>query len=115
MPRKDINLIPFIFASLIVCGSVGPAKGGSVEKAKMRLIDVFDGGQPGVNIYKLFDSSEGVACYVLTPEIAARKMQEGAWVYDGNSAGSISCVYLLDNDKNKKNSTPLRKEKLSKY
>ena len=63
------------------------------EKPKMVFMGAYDGGQPGVSIYKLFDPTEDVVCYVLTPDIAGRKKNEaGVWLYEGNSAGSISCV-----------------------
>jgi hypothetical protein len=63
------------------------------EKPKMQFMGAYDGGQPGVSIYKLFDPTDDVVCYVLTPEIAGRKQNEaGVWLYEGNSAGSISCL-----------------------
>lgn len=80
--------------ALFLGNSSAIAQEAQGSKQKMRLLNIFDGGQPGVNIYKLFDPSEDVVCYVLTPEIAGRKMQEGAWIYEGNSAGSISCIKL---------------------
>ena len=63
------------------------------EKPKMQFMGAYDGGQPGVSIYKLFDPTDDVVCYVLTPEIAGRKQNEaGVWIFEGNSAGSISCL-----------------------
>ena len=63
------------------------------EKPKMQFMGAYDGGQPGVSIYKLFDPTDDVVCYVLTPEIAGRKQDAaGVWIYEGNSAGSISCL-----------------------
>ena len=65
----------------------------SPEKPKMQFMGAYDGGQPGVSIYKLFDPTDDVVCYVLTPEIAGRKQDaSGVWIYEGNSAGSISCL-----------------------
>jgi len=63
------------------------------EKPKMQFMGAYDGGQPGVSIYKLFDPTDEVVCYVLTPDIAGRKQDAaGVWIYEGNSAGSISCL-----------------------
>ena len=63
------------------------------EKPKMQFMGAYDGGQPGASIYKLFDPTDDVVCYVLTPEIAGRKQNDaGVWLYEGNSAGSISCL-----------------------
>ena len=63
------------------------------EKPKMQFMGAYDAGQPGVNIYKMFDPTEDVVCYILMPEVAGRKPVEGGkWIYDGNSVGSISCL-----------------------
>ena len=65
------------------------------EKPKMQFMGAYDAGQPGVNIYKMFDPTEDVVCYILMPEVAGRKPVEGGkWIYDGNSVGSISCLKL---------------------
>lgn len=85
---------------LLFLGSIGLAQAPSpaqaqkpAEKPKMQYMGAYDGGQPGVSIYKLFDPTDDVVCYVLTPEIAGRKQDPaGNWIYEGNSAGSISCL-----------------------
>jgi hypothetical protein len=63
-----------------------------VEKPKMKFLGAYDGGQPGVGIYKMFDPTDDVVCYILMPEAANRRKTEGGWVYEGNSVGSISCL-----------------------
>ncbi len=87
---------------LLFLGSIGLAQSQTqtpaqtqkpAEKPKMQFMGAYDGGQPGVSIYKLFDPTDDVVCYVLTPEIAGRKQDaSGTWIYEGNSAGSISCL-----------------------
>ena len=68
-----------------------PAK--PAEKPKMQFLGAFDAGHPGVNIYKMFDPTDDVVCYVLMPEVVGRRPTEGdKWIYDGNSIGSISCL-----------------------
>jgi hypothetical protein len=63
------------------------------EKPKMQFMGAYDAGQAGANIYKMFDPTEDVVCYILTPEIAGRRAIEGGkWIYDGNNIGSISCL-----------------------
>ena len=63
------------------------------KKSQMQFMGAYDAGQPGVNIYKMFDPTEDVVCYVLMPETVGRKPVEGGkWIYDGNSVGSISCL-----------------------
>ena len=53
----------------------------------------FDAGQPGVFIYKMFDPTDEVVCYVLMPEVVGRKqISSGKYIYDGNNIGSISCL-----------------------
>ena len=62
------------------------------QKAQMQFIATFEAGQPGAGIYKLYDQSDDVICYVLMPETASRKQVDGKWVYESNSLGSISCL-----------------------
>lgn len=59
----------------------------------MIFMGAYDSGQPGANIYKMFDPTEDVVCYILMPEVAGRKqIDTGKWIYDGNTVGSISCL-----------------------
>lgn len=63
------------------------------EKPKMQFMGAYDAGQAGASIYKMFDPTEDVVCYILAPEIASRKAVGGdKWIYDGNSVGSLSCL-----------------------
>jgi hypothetical protein len=64
------------------------------EKPKMKFLGAFDAGQTGVSIYKLFDASDNVVCYVLTPDAASRKQTPEGLIYDANSVGSISCLMV---------------------
>jgi len=62
-------------------------------KPRMQYMGAYDAGQPGVSIYKMFDPTEEVICYILMPETVGRKQAEnGAWIYDANTIGSISCL-----------------------
>ncbi|WP_353431450.1 hypothetical protein [Polynucleobacter sp. MWH-UH23A] len=62
------------------------------QKNQMQYIGTFEAGQPGAGIYKLYDPSDDVICYVLMPETASRKQVDGKWVYESNSLGSLSCL-----------------------
>jgi hypothetical protein len=62
------------------------------QKVQMQYIATFEAGQPGAGIYKLYDASDDIICYVLMPDTAARKQVEGKWVYDSNTLGSLSCL-----------------------
>ncbi|MGZ8262005.1 MAG: hypothetical protein ACXWTU_03475 [Methylotenera sp.] len=84
--------ILFIFLILqitnIYAKTINPAK----PKLQMQYLGTFDGGQPGVGIYKMYDPSDDVICYILMPETAARKLIEDKLIYEGNNIGSLSCV-----------------------
>lgn len=65
----------------------------AADKPRMQFMGAYDAGQAGANIYKMFDPTEDVVCYILMPETAGRKAVEGGkWIYDGNNIGSISCL-----------------------
>lgn len=64
------------------------------EKPKMKFLGAFDAGQSGVSIFKLFDPSDNVVCYILTPDAASRRQTTEGLVYEANSAGSISCLMV---------------------
>ena len=61
-------------------------------RKSLKLVEVFDAGQPQTIILKLYDEKADVLCYVLMPELAARKRIDANWIYDANTIGSISCV-----------------------
>ena len=53
----------------------------------------FDAGQPDAGIYKLYDPTDEVLCYILMPTNSTRKQVEpGKWAYESNSLGSLSCL-----------------------
>ena len=89
--KRTLSLFGLLF---LVCNGLAHAQAQKpAEKPKMTFMGAYDGGQPGVSIYKLFDPTDDVVCYVLTPDIAGRKQDAaGTWIYEGNSAGSISCI-----------------------
>lgn len=59
----------------------------------MKLLGIFDAGQPGASIVKLYDPTDDVVCYVLTPDVTTRKqVEQNKFAYEGNSIGSISCL-----------------------
>jgi hypothetical protein len=50
------------------------------------------GPYDGTSIYKYHDQSVGVLCYVYAPSYTTYRHTNGSKAYDGNHAGSISCV-----------------------
>lgn len=89
-----MELIKFFVVSLIglfyLSAVAQTAQTG--QKVQMQYIASFEAGQPGAGIYKLYDASDDVICYVLMPDTAARKQVDGKWVYDSNTLGSLSCL-----------------------
>lgn len=74
-------------------GSVWAQDAKAPSKPRMQYMGAYDAGQPGVSIYKMYDPTEEVVCYLLMPEVVSRKPAEnGTWTYDGNTVGSISCL-----------------------
>ena len=85
-------LLATLLASLVVSNAYAQNK-KPADKPKMQFMGAYDAGQPGVNIYKMFDPTEDVVCYIMTPETVTRKeVEPGKWVYEGNNIGSISCL-----------------------
>ena len=73
--------------------SAGVFAQSGATKPKMVYMGAYDSGQASVSIHKLFDPTEDVVCYLLMPDQAGRKEGvNGAWVYDGNPVGAMSCV-----------------------
>jgi hypothetical protein len=85
------KLITLVFGCLLAFNvfAQGAQQG---QKAQLQYIATFEAGQPGAGIYKLYDQSDDVICYVLMPDTASRKQVDSKWVYDSNSLGSISCI-----------------------
>ena len=79
--------LAWLISSSALAQSSNPA-----QKVQMQYIATFEAGQPGAGIYKLYDASDDVICYVLMPDTASRKQVDGKWVYDSNSLGSLSCL-----------------------
>lgn len=86
-----LRLLGLVFIS--ITSSAFAQDKAPAEKPKMQFMGAYDAGQPGVSIYKMFDPTEDVVCYVLMPEVVGRRPVDGdKWIYDGNSVGSISCL-----------------------
>lgn len=80
-----------LFTVLLIISGVATAQ----TRKGLKLVEVFDAGQPQTIILKLYDDKSDVLCYVLMPELAARKQINSNWIYDANTIGSISCVKQL--------------------
>jgi hypothetical protein len=88
-----IKLLIAALVSLFFFANVQAQDKKAAEKPRMQFMGAYDAGQAGANIYKMFDPTEDVVCYILMPETAGRKAVEGGkWIYDGNNIGSISCL-----------------------
>lgn len=96
MVSRLISLLFFLTAS-VAYGQEPPnpkvdTKGKQPAKEKMEVLAVFDAGQPDASIFKLYDKTSGVICYLLAPDLALRRSGESGWSYESNSLGSLSCV-----------------------
>ncbi len=76
-----------------------PSLGFAQTRKSLKLVEVFDAGQPQTIILKLYDDKADVLCYVLMPELASRKRIDSNWIYDANNIGSISCIKQLPSPK----------------
>jgi hypothetical protein len=83
---------PIVCLLLLSSGVLAQNSPQTSQKAQMRYVGTFEAGQPGAGIYKLYDASDDVVCYVLMPDTASRKQVDSKWVYEGNALGSISCL-----------------------
>lgn len=82
-----------IIATLLCVSAANIVLAAEPSKPQMKYMGEFDAGQPNVSIYKLFDPTEDVVCYMLSPKVVGKKdIGNGNFIYDGNSVGSISCV-----------------------
>lgn len=85
------KLIVSLFTILLIASGIATAQ----TRKGLKLVEVFDAGQPQTIILKLYDDKADVLCYVLMPELASRKQVNSNWIYDANTIGSISCVKQL--------------------
>jgi hypothetical protein len=93
VPDEPINMNNPCHSALATAILVGAAGVAVAQPPKsLQFVEAFDAGQPQALILKLYDQQADVICYVLTPEHAARKQADGAWIYEGNHVGAISCV-----------------------
>jgi len=99
-------LLPLLLLIISISNSFSQniEKAASPEKAKMVYMGTFDAGQPNVGIFKMYDPTDDVICYIMTPETVIKKIIDKKTTYEANSIGSISCVkasYSNINDQSK--------------
>ncbi|MFR1025967.1 MAG: hypothetical protein ACLSE8_05945 [Parasutterella sp.] len=62
---------------------------------RMKPMGKFSAGVPNAGIYKLFDETDNIVCYVLMPNSLETKRENGGELtYNSNTIGSISCVRI---------------------
>lgn len=61
---------------------------------RMQYLGKFSIGAPEAGVYKLYDNTEDIVCYILMPDIQQTQLGEAGITYSGNSLGSISCVKI---------------------
>lgn len=67
------------------------AQNSQQQKPKITYLGQFDAGHPNSGIYKVFDPTDDVLCYILMPEVLNSKKINNVTTYESNNLGSISC------------------------
>ena len=99
------NLKTILTVLLIGMTVIWPAKAQSNTKAaktktaqvpaagpRMQFMGKFDAGVPNAGIYKMYDASDDVVCYILMPDLPVTKKIPQGIMYEGNSIGAVSCL-----------------------
>lgn len=82
-----------INAIILAITAISAYSAETPKKPNLQFLGAFDAGQPDAGIYKVYDQTDDVVCYVLMPEVASRSQDNaGKWRYEGNNLGSISCL-----------------------
>ena len=92
MVRDSMKTLTALVTVLLCTNLYAQTKSEPPKKQKFEVLGIFESGQPDASIFKLYDKSSNVICYLLTPDLAIRKSGEAGWSYEGNSLGSLSCV-----------------------
>lgn len=69
-----------------------PVQTEQTGNPKMQYMGKFDAGVPNAGIYKMYDASDDVVCYILMPDLPVIKRIQQGVMYEGNSIGAISCL-----------------------
>lgn len=73
---KWLAAVAVLFAGVVVSG-VSVARQDTKEKPssspKMQFLGKFDAGVPNAGIYKMYDASDDVVCYILMPDLPMTK------------------------------------------
>lgn len=85
--RISVLLLTFLLIPKILFSQSPPP-----AKPRMQYMGTFDAGQQNAGIFKMYDASDDIVCYILAPESVSRKKIENTIIYEANNLGSISCV-----------------------
>ena len=72
--------------------STGQTTQQQTGNPKMQFMGKFDAGLPNAGIYKMYDMTDDVVCYILMPDLPVTKRIPEGIMYEGNSIGAISCL-----------------------
>ena len=104
--KRLTALLPLIFFVISYPSSFAQTSNPqNQQKPKMSFLGIFDAGSPEAGIYKLYDPSDQVLCYILMPETVNRKVVNNQVLYEANSLGSISCLKVFLNVEPQKNAS----------
>ena len=91
------RLIQYVGLLLCLLGCQGSfAQTAAGQLPQMQFKGAFSSGHKDFNIYKMFDPSEDVLCYIMMPTLATKTdTPTGQITYDGNSIGALSCFKIF--------------------
>lgn len=85
-----------VLLSYLLCSLCAFAQSSSGQLPQMQFKGAFSSGHKDFNIYKMFDPSEDVLCYIMMPTLATKTdTPTGQITYDGNSIGALSCFKIF--------------------
>ena len=92
--KLSIQLVAIL--GYLLGGQAAFAQSSAGQLPQMQFKGAFSSGHKDFNIYKMFDPSEDVLCYIMMPTLATKTdTPTGQITYDGNSIGALSCFKIF--------------------
>lgn len=91
---RTLRLAALPMLLLVYNFSYGQTTGSQLPQ--MMFKGAYTTGHKDFNIYKMYDQTEDVLCYIMMPTLASKKDTEtGQIIYDSNSIGALSCMKIF--------------------
>lgn len=95
----------FLLALSVLLCSISIGEAHAASSGQMEYVDKWDGPFKQTVILKWADPSDGVVCYLYSPTTLATNSVNFEPRFDGNNAGSISCVKVKEGHNNQKSTS----------